>query len=228
MIRPLVAEPAIIQCKVSFSTDLSVANTGEAWSVFKLTVRMLAYSVFAGLCTLLIYVIFIQFLPSESILITIPLVLSWQYALERILFGPALETLLLFPFALAFISLWELKPSAAHYRLGCHAGPSKIRLFVASGILAVLFTLTHVLTHGVLAWATLPASWLIMLWLLTPLSKGQLLHAMLSSLMIHCGHNGLLLCAALLTSFSASPAKHSETLNSLTFVNEIYVPASSP
>lgn len=217
---PLAAEPKIIQCnKVSVHTDLSA---------FKLTVRMLAYSIFAGLCTLFIYVIFIQFLPSESIPITIPLVLSWRYVLERILFGPALESLLLLPFALTFISLWELKPRTAHYRLECHASPSKIRLFVASGMLAVLFTLTHVLIHGILAWATLPASWLIMLWLLALLSKGQLLRAVLSSLMIHCGHNGLLLCAALLTSFAASSAKHSETLNSLTSINEIYVPASSP
>lgn len=188
---------------------------------------MLAYSIFAGLCTLLIYVSFIQFLPSESILITIPSVFSWQYALERILFGPALETLLLFPFALAFISLWELKPRTAHDRRECHAGPSKIRLFVASGMLAVLFTLIHVLSHGVLAWATLPASWLIMHWLLAPLSNGQPVRAMLSSLLIHCGHNGLLLCAALLTSLSVSPAKHSETSNSLPSIDEIYVSASS-
>ena len=200
MIWPLATEPTKIQGNASFPAGLSGANAGGIWLAFKLTVRTLAYSAFAGLCTLLIYIIFVQLPPSESILTTIPSEFSWQYALERILFGPALETLLLFPFALAFISLWELKPRTAHHRPGGDASPPKIRLFAASGMLAVLFTLIHVLSHGAPAWSTLPASWMLMLSLLAPLSKGQPLRAMFSSLMIHGGHNGLLLCVALLSS----------------------------
>lgn len=178
--------------------------TVSAWMTVKFAVRMLACSVFAALCTSTIYIILTQCLPSTPIPPVTPSSLFWLYALERTLLDPMSETILLFPFALAFIHLWELKPMALHCCLRNGFRPPRVRLLVASGMLAVLFTLIHVASHGLLACSTLPASWLLMFSYLAFLSTGQPLKAMISSFIIHSGHNGLLINATSLSSILSS------------------------
>lgn len=168
---------------------------------------LLGWAACAGLCTLVLQLLAAASLPFLASPFPAPVsdaqVYTAAFVLRRMLAGPASETALLLPFAWAALHLFELRSPLLAQGAHClqspqgprsEGAPHHLRLLGATGLLALPFTVVHVASQGIQAWAALPASCLVVLALLVPLRAGRPVRAAWSSFMVHSGHNALLLC----------------------------------